>query len=371
MDGTDPSLAADNTVRFAARLTPAGRGAVAVLGVSGGGLPTHRSPFRAANGRPWNEQPLHQLVYGDWEGEAVVVCRLADDAWEVQCHGGDTAVERILRTLVTLGFVTVDAAEFRATRHGRLDAEWHAALSSAWTARTADWLLTQAPECWREWLARPRELAWWDASLATATFGRHLTEPWSVVLTGRPNVGKSSLINALLGFERALVSPLPGTTRDVVQALTAFEGWPVRLSDTAGQRRTHEALEQAGIDLARTELAAADLVVVLLDLSAPPTEADRGLLAEWPTAVVVGHKADLLDLWGPTLPADALRVSSRTGEGLEALQRTIIARLIPQEPADDLLIPYTDRQQTLLRQLREALHANNRPHYDALLATLW
>ncbi len=370
MDGTHPTTALGNPTRLAARLTPAGRGAVAVIGVAGGGLPGEASPFRAANGRPWNQQSHNQLVYGDWEGEGVIACRLSDDAWEVQCHGGDAAVERILRTLARLGYRIVEATEFRAARHGHLDAEWHAALSSAWTARTADWLLTQAPEQWRIRLARPRELAWWEASLATATFGRHLTQPWSVVLTGRPNVGKSSLINALLGFERALVSPLPGTTRDVVQAMTAFEGWPVRLSDTAGQRHTGETLEQAGIELARIELAAADLVVVLLDLSAPPVDADLALLREWPAAVVVGHKADRADVWGSALPEGALRLSSRTGMGLAALQRTIVQRLIPHEPPDELLIPYTDRQHTLLRKIHEALRAGDRPRYEALLAAL-
>ena len=95
--------------------------------------------------------------------------------------------------------------------------------------------------------------------------GRHLTRPWQVVLTGPPNTGKSSLLNAILGYSRAIVDPTAGTTRDVVTAVTALDGWPVEISDTAGIRATNAAVEQAGIRLAEQRIADADLVVLVLD----------------------------------------------------------------------------------------------------------
>ena len=88
---------------------------------------------------------------------------------------------------------------------------------------------------------------------------------WRVVIAGPPNVGKSSLINAMAGYERAIVSPLPGTTRDVVTLTTAIDGWPVQLADTAGLRASDDELESAGVKLAGAALAAADLVILVCD----------------------------------------------------------------------------------------------------------
>ena len=104
---------------------------------------------------------------------------------------------------------------------------------------------------------------------ALAAVGRHLVEPWQVVLAGPPNVGKSSLINALAGFERSVVAPVAGTTRDVVTVRVAFDGWPVELSDTAGLRDSGEALEAEGIARTKSRLASADLVVWVMDLTDP------------------------------------------------------------------------------------------------------
>jgi tRNA modification GTPase len=101
-----------------------------------------------------------------------------------------------------------------------------------------------------------------DALLRWSEFGRHLTQPWQVVLTGVPNVGKSSLINRLLGYSRSIVYAEPGTTRDVVTAATAFDGWPVELSDTAGLRDAAGEIEAAGVERARRHLATADLAIV-------------------------------------------------------------------------------------------------------------
>src|SRR5205814_566998 len=107
-----------------------------------------------------------------------------------------------------------------------------------------------------------------------APLGRHLTTPWRVVVAGAPNVGKSSLVNALAGFQRSVVAATPGTTRDVVTTLIAVDGWPVELADTAGLRLGAGSLEAKGIEMARSAAAAADLCLWVLDASAAPVWPD-------------------------------------------------------------------------------------------------
>ena len=118
--------------------------------------------------------------------------------------------------------------------------------------------------------------------LARANLGRHLVRPWSVVLAGPVNVGKSSLINALAGYGRSIVHDAPGTTRDAVTATTAIDGWPVELCDTAGLRQGGDAVERAGIERAQERLAQADLAVLVFDRSVPWSADDQALVDEWP-----------------------------------------------------------------------------------------
>ena len=114
-----------------------------------------------------------------------------------------------------------------------------------------------------------------------------------MVLAGRPNVGKSSLMNALAGHGRSIVHHAPGTTRDAVTLTTAIDGWPVELCDTAGLRPAGDALESAGIERAQERLARADLVVLVCDQSMPWSAEDQALLDQWPEAVLVHNKCDL------------------------------------------------------------------------------
>ena len=114
-----------------------------------------------------------------------------------------------------------------------------------------------------------------------------------MVLAGRTNVGKSSLLNALAGHGRAIVHHVPGTTRDAVTVATAIDGWPVELCDTAGLRPPDDAVERAGIELARERLAEADLVVLVADRSRPWSAEDQALRDQWPGAVLVHNKCDL------------------------------------------------------------------------------
>lgn len=348
-------------------LTPAGRGAIATVAVEGDLRVLDGSPplFRAASGSPAAVLPLNRVTFGSWgaaPAEEVVICRTASDVIEVHCHGGAAAVARIVAALVERGCVHPPPVP-ETSAGDEIAAECRSALARATTLRTADILLQQQSGLLQDTFER-LERADGDAArreiddlLAWSEFGRHLVEPWRVVLCGRPNVGKSSLINALAGFERSIVVDEPGTTRDVVTIETAIDGWPVQLSDTAGLRDVADVLESAGIARARRAVDAADLRVVLLDTSIAPQPEDRRLLETWSDALVVAHKCDLPCVWGEELPRHALAVSSLTGEGVAALMEAMARRLAPSVPAPMAPIPFTSRQVDVLYRLRRRLAA--------------
>ena len=195
-----------------------------------------------------------------------------------------------------------------------------------------------------------------DRLLAWAPLGRHLVEPWRVVLAGPPNVGKSSLINALVGYERAIVHPTPGTTRDVVTVATAIDGWPVELTDTAGLHVSHEPLELAGIALTRARMAAADLVVLVFDASRSRSHADDALARDWPQALMVWNKCDLVASGEVVeVPPTVLLTSATGGLGLESLQQEIGHRLVPRDPSPGEAMPFLAEQIETLQNLHDLL----------------
>ena len=169
-----------------------------------------------------------------------------------------------------------------------------------------------------------------------AGLGRHLVTPWKVVIAGPPNVGKSSLINALAGFQRSVVAPIPGTTRDVVRVQVSFDGWPVELCDTAGMRTGADELETEGIDRARVEYYRADLRIWVLDLAAD--------LQQWPDLdpapeIVVGNKVDAAG--SVTVRSGLISVSATRGDGLAELIAAIVHKLVPIAPPPGAGIPFT------------------------------
>jgi tRNA modification GTPase len=175
------------------------------------------------------------------------------------------------------------------------------------------------------------------AALLQRSANLPLLRPAQVVIAGAPNVGKSSLVNALAGYQRSIVSPTPGTTRDVTTTTLALDGWPIELRDTAGMRTASDALESAGIEQARDEIASAELCLWLVDASTDPV---------WPesrmeTMHIVVNKCDLQ--WAWNFDDDALRISATTGEGIPALVTQIVRWLVPHPPAPGdaiLLTPY-------------------------------
>ena len=228
---------------------------MATLRIEGpGAVAAVQAGFQARSGRPLAEYPSGQIVVGRFggldgrPGEEVVVCRRGEDVVELHCHGGLAAVAAIEETLVAAGCRPMTWREWVPTGPDEpIAAAAMVALAEARTQRTAAILLDQYHGALRRAMAEIQQAI--DSGdvgsarrqsellLSRAKLGQRLTRPWSVVLAGRSNVGKSSLMNALAGHQRAIVHPTPGTTRDAVTALTAIDGWPVELCDTAGLAR--------------------------------------------------------------------------------------------------------------------------------------
>ena len=285
-----------------------------------------------------------------------------EDVVEFQCHGGSVAPRRVLEACLRAGARLARRGEFteRAFLNGRLDydqAESVLDLIDAKTDRAAavaleglsgrktralrslyDSVLTlsstvehaldvdegELPDGFTEGLER--ELGAirtaFAQALVRAREGKMLREGALVVLVGAPNAGKSSLLNALLGESRAIVSPIAGTTRDTIEEWLDLGGWPVRLVDTAGLRKTDDAIEAEGVRRAEDLIARADVVVRLVEVGGGEDVSEVEDVSE----IVVLSKCDLLSTPRPSSPVPLL-LSSKTGEGLEALRRAIVARL--------------------------------------------
>ncbi len=345
---------------------------MATLLVEGpGALATVGAQFHPNSGRALDAETPDRLRFGHFgspSGEEVVVrCRSAESV-ELHCHGGQAAIDRLEHMLGEQGGRPLSWQQWAAGRQEVPSiAAARIALAEARTQRTALILLDQLGGALSRAIQsigdslRAGDLAHagrqLDALLARAPLGRHLTEPWHVVLAGAPNVGKSSLINALVGYQRAIVHAVPGTTRDVVAATTAVEGWPIELSDTAGLRASSHPIEQAGIELARRKMADADLVVLVFDSSQAWSDADRALCRAWPGAILVHNKADLAIDLGSRAPG--LATVAVRGEGIERLLSAIASRLVPEPPAQGAAVPFTSVQIDVLCRVRDALARND------------
>lgn len=339
-------------------LTPPGRGAVATLLVEGpGAVEQVEAVFRAASGQPVACLPQDRLVFGHIggpSGEEVVLRRRLVESVEVHCHGGLAAADMVQRILSERGCRRMAWQDWAAAAHDDpIQSAALAALAESRTARTAAILLDQYHGALRRAFQgirhlvdigdRPGARREIDRLLRRASLGRHLTRPWQVVFIGPPNVGKSSLVNALLGYPRAIVHPTAGTTRDVVTATTALDGWPVEVCDTAGLRGGGSPLERSGIALAEEQAARADLVVVVFDASGGPRVGQDDLVPSRPDALVVWNKRDLV--------ADAnlseypgLLTSARSGEGILELAQAISRRLVRDPPNPGEAVPFTAPQ---------------------------
>ena len=365
------------------RLTAAGRGAIAVVEVRGPDAALAiESVFQPFNGRPFGDQLDRKLVYGTWTptGEDVVVCLLPDHRFEVHCHGGTAAVDSVVAALIEHGAIEVSSEETCDVAGNDLwRAEVWRALPEATTARTASLMLRQlsllpaAIEQLQETLGRADATAaigLIDQILKWSDFGVSLTQVPSVVLCGQPNVGKSSLINAMVGFQRAIVHESAGTTRDVVSQRTAVDGWPIELSDTAGLRTAQGTVEGIGIENARQTIEAARLVIGVFDASRAWSEADQELLESLDCDIVIHNKSDCSEL-GDVKKSDrpdGLATSAIQNEGIEQMVSLIAEKLVPELPPDDAAWCVTEEAVKRLQEARDCLVAEVSDDADRCVA---
>lgn len=366
---------------IAAIATAPGEGGVAIVRISG---PQARrilsGAFRPA--RQGAEMTSHRLRCGtvvDAEGEAIdeamaVFMRAPntytrEDVAEIQCHGGEACSRAVLRRVLQLGARLAEPGEFtrRAFLSGRIDlsraeavmqlvgAQGEAARRAALrqmrggvsffvmdVVRRIEGLLAQiqaavdfpdeideAPVA-AQVRAEVGDIAAEVARRIDPVGARILVNGASVVLAGRPNVGKSSLMNAILNCERAIVTDIPGTTRDVLSERFELDGRVVRLSDTAGIRQSEDAIEQIGVERARGEMEGADVVLLVFDASQALTDADREMLAQADERCILClNKSDLgVVLHESDFPGcEVVRLSAVTREGMDALLEALRLRL--------------------------------------------
>lgn len=316
-----------------------------------------------------------------------------EDMAEIGCHGNPLILRQVLDAVLAAGARMARPGEFtqRAFLNGRMDltqaeavmdlvsARTELALRSAHAAREGR--LGRSVETLRETLIDvlahveahidfPDEdiepaaaLALRDklsaertgiqSLLATADAGRILREGVRTVIVGAPNAGKSSLLNALLGADRAIVTPLPGTTRDTIEDWINVEGIPLHLVDTAGIREAPGPAEAEGVRRSRRALAQAELVLHVVDASRAPEPADEALRSGYETsrAIVVANKCDLPAAFDP----GGIRVSALTGDGIDALKREIARRVWTGPPPGEAAVTVNARHRDCLRRALDPL----------------
>ena len=424
MSGNGPDQAL-SIAAIATAVAP-GQGGIAVIRLSGPSAVRAVAAITVIPGQ--QEWESHRVLYGhvvaaggvERLDEVLVLVMLAprsftgEDVVEIHCHGGVIAVQQVLaRVLEQPGVRRALPGEFsqRAVLNGRLDltrAEAIGDLVGARSQRAAqlamagldggiqkkmvvlrERLLDQLSELearvdFEEDLpplngeALLQELQAVRLELLTlvadAERGSVLRHGLRVALVGRPNVGKSSLLNLLSRRERAIVTDLPGTTRDLLESEIVLDGVPITLLDTAGIRATRDAVEQMGIARSRDALASADLVLLLFDLAQGWSEEDQALFAQIPDGVPclrVGNKADLrLDVDVEAASVADVRLSAVTGEGEQDLVRAVLERCggLSEQP---LLLALNQRQSDLAATAAEALVRSEQVAADGLPWDFW
>ncbi len=374
---------------FFSVLTPPGRGGIAVLRIVGSvAARALETAFRPAGRR--NDGNLKspdstssptllpepgRLAYGhiiDGEGaplDEIILYRAGPDTFEVNCHGGPAAVNAVCRRLAGLGLEKVSPDRLLELEGaGRIERDARRMLRAARTPLAARILLDQLNGALERAVEEVcKSIASGRADEAAARLdallnrwrccGRLLARPARIAVAGLPNVGKSTLVNRLLGADRVITSEAPGTTRDYVEAEAALSGLPVVLVDTAGLRETEEMIEREGVERARREAGAAKVVVYLLDASEGLRAEDGAMLASLgERSLAVWNKADLAD--GPLGEPGALAISALTGDGVDALTQALLDRLGYRPGEPDEAVPFSDRQAKTIEAARKALAAN-------------
>lgn len=356
---------------LATRLTPSVPAGIATLAISG----PDALRCLAAHVELRVAQPkLNRIHYGQWtirgtDGhelgcEQVVVCLVAADTVEVHCHGGPAVCSALLQQLEASGCQVVDPQDWPSWASGlpgRIEQAAENDLKLAATDRVAAALLDQLQGALRRSLERIRaqviaqDTAAAIESLASlqawGRLGQKLTQGWRVVLAGPPNVGKSSLLNRLVGRTQAIVHPEAGTTRDWIESPAVFDGWPVLLTDTAGLRASQDAIESEGVRRAYAQIATADLLVLTVDATQGMQPMHHAAIAAFQGPIVLAwNKVDLLsEARVPAVSelgrtdarlADRVAVSASHAPGVDALAHAVVRRLVPHAPPAGQALPF-------------------------------
>ena len=370
--------------------------------------------FQLQSGLPVPQLPNRKLMMGtllDVQGrvidQALVVYTRAphtytgEDTVELQCHGSPAVLAAGLESLFAAGARQARPGEFtkRAFLNGQMDLTQAEAVIDLIDAETTDAAANAAGQVGGALVRRLEPIyqglvdlcshfhavldypdedidefrledfsaqlehsaAQLSAMLDTCARGQYLKHGVKTVLLGKPNVGKSSLLNALAGFERVIVTEIPGTTRDTVEQSVKLGSTIFRLLDTAGIRQTDNKIEAMGVERSRQAAAQADLALFLCDGSTPLDEADLEALQAAKLAkhtVGVINKGDLPQAVQPqALPLDEVFcISAKTGQGLQELSQGVASLFADTAPCDGSILTNT-RQSDAVRRARDAMHA--------------
>lgn len=352
--------------------------------------------FAPFSGIRISERADRSLVYGELRrlnGELLDMCMCTvsrgpnsytgEDTAEFQCHGSPIVLRTLLEELFSLGIRQARAGEFtkRAFLNGRMELTAAEAVADLIDAETAEAacnaagqlsgaisrktdgiysVLTDICSHFHAVLDYPDEdiepfimenyrnelynaISTLESLMKTFSRGKHMKSGIPAVIAGRPNAGKSSLLNALLGYDRAIVTDIPGTTRDTIEEKLRLGAVTLRLTDTAGIRASEDEAERLGVERSREAMKNAELVIVVIDGTAPLTDDDYEIVSaasDAPHAVIAFSKSDIgsfsRDI--PDFGLPAIEISSVTGEGLDMLEKTVSDMFpLPETPAGEIL----------------------------------
>ncbi|WP_093795075.1 tRNA uridine-5-carboxymethylaminomethyl(34) synthesis GTPase MnmE [Sporomusa acidovorans] len=375
----------DDTISAIA--TAVGEGGIGIIRLSGDKSISIADKIFASNaGKRVINTPSHRVLYGtiidpennETVDEALILVMRAprsytcEDIVEIHCHGGPVPLQRVLAITLGEGARLAEPGEFtkRAFLNGRLDLAQAEAVIDIIRSKTDASLkaavgnlsgrLSEQVKGLRHAVLRMiaqleaaidfpeediEEAAAADVAelikqadlqlaslLATAQTGRILREGLATVIIGKPNVGKSSLLNALLREKRAIVTDIPGTTRDIIEEYVNIRGIPLKIIDTAGIRETADVVERIGVERAKELVGQADLILLLLDSSTPLATEDKSVLTllSGKQALVLINKSDLparlevAEVEKYTAGRQVLKISVTQGMGLEQLEKEIV-----------------------------------------------
>lgn len=397
---------------IAAIATPVGEGGISIIRVSGEkAIEISDSVFRAKNGKKISEMKTYTMRYGniidretdDIIDEVIVALMkgpksfTAEDVVEINCHGGVVATNKVLEQVIKAGARIAEPGEFtkRAFLNGRIDLSQAEAVMDIISAKTevsmkaavqqskgrlsqeinvlCDNLLnvlaaiehtvdfTEDDEeinpSVTENIKRKVEefLQNTNNLLETAEEGKIIREGLSMVIVGKPNVGKSSLLNVLLNEKRAIVTDIAGTTRDVIEEYINLDGIPIKIVDTAGIRDTEDVVEKIGVEKSREKINEADLVVLMLDMSRDLDDEDREIIesVKGKKYICILNKVDLKTKLNDKIVdglENKIEISTVTGFGIDVLKEKIKEMFFNGNiDTESIIITNTRHKQALFR----------------------